>query len=992
VIDARSTRLVRVPDLRTFRDACCALACGGDPLAARDRLVIVPTRAAAAQLTRAIEQRTLPRDGAVLLPDFVVRDTLYERLADRLPDRPRMLTPFEREALMGVACRRAAENGHAPPFQLRPGLVAEILSFYDDLRRHENDVATFERKALDVLEPGADADRGAERLVRQTRFLAEAFRNFEWRCLAEGALDEHGLRAHLRATPAAMPWRHLVITVRDRASDPHGLWNCDFDLLARLPGLARIDLVVTETCLAGALHERIHQVFPGIEELRWSTHPGPSAAGAGSGPALLIPHGTGFAHVSRDREEEVADFARRVRELASEPFELARGSEPPVLERMALVVRRPLPYVYLAQDVMRSAAVPCQTFDALPLAAEPYAAALDLVFSCVSANFARTSLVAMLQSPHFRFEYGGGILGAREVAALDRALSEAGYLGDRATLESVVARWHEREGPLVERAALAGTVAIDVVRELGALREPCAVAAHVDCLLAFLERHDAVPLPDDPLRARQLRARAAIRAALHGIRAAHAAYDDAAEAFETVAAMVRRWIGSYTFAPRAGESGVHLVDAESARYGDFDFVQLAGLVEGEWPEPPRRSIFYASGVLQQLGWAAEKARIEGARNAFIDLLRLPLRRLVVSTFTLEDDTIVAASPLLDEVERAGLESVEKRIGPRPRTFEWEALGLEPVRTDRLSAAALPWAEFRLSARSSRDPRHRGATAGHEAPAFSLSALERYQDCPFKFFAADVLKLEEAPEDEPALSPRARGRFIHEVFQRFFEAWDRQGAGTIDPARIDDARALFEQVAEPLLVGLPEAEAALERTRLLGSAIAPGLVDVVLGIEASRPVRVVERLLEYRLDGHFSLGASDGRLAPLRGVADRIDLLEGRRLRIIDYKSGSAPNVKRALQVPVYALCAMERLEARDRAPWTVDEAAYVAFSGKRALVPVVRAGAPDRAAPLDAARARLFGVLDGIAGGDFAARPHDPMICTWCAYPSVCRKDYVGDD
>lgn len=987
MIDARSTRLVRVPDLRTFRDACSALACERGPLAARDRLVVVPTRAAAAQLTRAIEERTLSRDGAVLLPDFVTRDTLYERLADRLSDRPRMLNPFEREALMGVACRGAAESGHAAPFHLRPGLVAEILSFYDDLRRHENDVETFQRKALDVLEPGADADRGAERLVRQTRFLAAAFRIFEARCVADAALDEHALRARLRITPAAMPWRHVVITVRDRASDPHGLWNCDFDLLARIPGLERIDLVVTETCLAGALHERIHQLFPGIEEHRWPSDRGPRTPDPGSAPVLLIPEGTGFAHVSRDREEEVADFAVRVRDLAKHA---------PALERTALVVRRPLPYVYLARDVLRSAAVPCQMFDALPLAAEPYAAALDLVFSCVSANFARTPLVALLQSPHLRFEHGGRVLGARDAAALDRALSEAGYLGEVSTLESVVSSWQGREGP-AERAAsagkaLAGAVAVDVARELAALRHPRDVAAHLDCLLAFLQRHEAVPGPDDPLRARQLRARAAIRGALHGIRAAHAAYDAAAEEFETVAAMVRRWIGSQTFAPRAGESGVHLLDAESAGYGDFDVVQVAGLVEGEWPERPRRSIFYSAGVLQQLGWAPEKARIEGARNAFVDLLRLPLQRLVVSTFTLEDDTVVSASPFLDEVEGAGLEIVEGQAGARPRIFEWEALGLDPVRPERLGAIAMPWAEFRLQAPSTGDPRHRGTTAGHVASALSLSALERYQDCPFKFFAADVLNLEEAPEDEPSRSPRARGRFIHEVFQRFFEAWDRQAGGTIDPARIDEARALFEQVGEPLLSVLPEAEAALERARLFGSAIAPGLVDVVLGIEASRPVKVVERWLEYRLDGDFSLGASDGRRAPLRGVADRIDLLEGRRLRVIDYKSGSAPNVKRALQVPVYALCATERLESRDGDSWTVDEAAYVAFSGKRALVPVVKAGASDPAAPLEAARARLFDLLDAVGRGEFPARPHDPMICTWCAYPSVCRKDYVGDE
>ena len=142
-------------------------------------------------------------------------------------------------------------------------------------------------------------------------------------------------------------------------------------------------------------------------------------------------------------------------------------------------------------------------------------------------------------------------------------------------------------------------------------------------------------------------------------------------------------------------------------------------------------------------------------------------------------------------------------------------------------------------------------------AYSLSALERYQDCPFKFFAADVLKLEEPPEDEPMLSPRARGRFVHEVFQRFFEAWDARGHGTITVDRVDEARALFQDVADPLLARFSEAEALLERARLFGSAVSIGIVDVVLGLEASRPAPVRERWLEYRLEGAFSLGATGG---------------------------------------------------------------------------------------------------------------------------------------
>jgi RecB family exonuclease len=199
------------------------------------------------------------------------------------------------------------------------------------------------------------------------------------------------------------------------------------------------------------------------------------------------------------------------------------------------------------------------------------------------------------------------------------------------------------------------------------------------------------------------------------------------------------------------------------------------------------------------------------------------------------------------------------------------------------------------------------------------------------------------------------------------------------------------VAEPLLEKLPQADAALERTRLFGSAISLGIADVVLGLEASRPVDVRDRWLEYRLDGEFALGAADGRRVALRGVADRIDLLAGGRLRVIDYKSGAAPNPRRALQVPIYALCAQERLAERDGTSWAVDEASYVAFSGRRPLVPVVKPGG-DVDDTLAAARSRLLAAVDGIGRGEFPPRPHDPMICRYCAYAPVCRKDYVGDD
>ena len=978
----RTTRLVRAPDLRGVRGAVVSLACEGTPFDIRDRLVVVPTRAAAAHLVRSIENRLLPNQAAAALPELITPGELTTRFADRLVMSRPQLTDAEREALLGVACRAARDEGPAPPFRLRPALVAEMLRFYDTLRRNGKAVATFERLALGVLEPGAAVDRGAERLVRQTRFLVSAFRHFERLSDESGGIDEHTMRADVIGRAATRPWRHAILAVGDRSRDAHGLTIVDWDLLSRVPGLERIDVVVSNTTLAGAFHERIHQLLPGIEEVHVES-------GAESAPVLLVPPGGALAHLARDREEEVAGFARWVKTSM-------RSGEAADLERVAMVVRQPLPYVYLAREVMRSAGIPCQMFDALPLAAEPYAAALDLVFSFVSSNFARVPAIALLRSPHFRFAGSrspepGARSPLKDIAALDRALSESGYLGEHEALTRLVEGWGNAGRGLLTRARRAGETLEHLARELEPLRAPAPLADHLARLLAFLTGYESLPGPDDPLRARQLRARSAILATLVSLRDAYRRFDPAPVDFDEVAAMVRRWIEGQTFSPRAGDTGVHLVDAESARFGDFDHVQLAGLVDGEWPDRPRRNIFYSPAILRELGWTAESERIDGARAAFANLLKLASSHVLVSGFTLEDDAVVAPSALLDEVEAAGLDVVEW-AADRTRIFEHEAVGLDPVVPDGLAPLAREAALYRLQAPPATDARYRGATAGHAAAAFSLSALERYQDCPFKFFAQDVLRLEEAPEDEPTLSPKARGRFIHDVFQRFFEAWDGRGDGTITSDRLDDARALFEETAAPLLARLPEAEAGLERARLFGSAIAVGIVDVVLGIEACRPTEVRERWLERRFEGEFSLGAADGRRVGLKGVADRIDLLDGDRLRVIDYKSGYPPDVKRALQVPIYALCAQETLAARDGRDWSVDEASYVALSGKRALVPVIKAGAADPGAVLAAARDRLVSVLDGVAAGVFPPRPHEPRMCVYCAYSSVCRKDYVGDE
>src|SRR5205085_11009418 len=122
VITPRDARLVRVASPAAFRDAVMTLACAGSPLDSRDRIVVVPTRAAAAHLLRSIEDARVTTAGAVTLPEFVTRTELTATLADRLAAGARRLSDAEREVLLGVAAASAASAGYEPPFKVRPGL------------------------------------------------------------------------------------------------------------------------------------------------------------------------------------------------------------------------------------------------------------------------------------------------------------------------------------------------------------------------------------------------------------------------------------------------------------------------------------------------------------------------------------------------------------------------------------------------------------------------------------------------------------------------------------------------------------------------------------------------------------------------------------------------------------------------------------------------------------------------------------------------------
>lgn len=506
-------------------------------------------------------------------------------------------------------------------------------------------------------------------------------------------------------------------------------------------------------------------------------------------------------------------------------------------------------------------------------------------------------------------------------------------------------------------------------------------------------------------------ARAAVHLALESLAAAFARHDDTPRprADEDIASRIRHAIEAQTFTPRRGDSGVHLVDAVAARFGEFDHVHVVGLVETDWPERTRRSIFYTAGLLKSLGWPQQPDHTRVQQAVFVDLLGLPARTLTLHAFQLESDSIVAPSPLL-ELAR----DVNSAPVPRPalrRLFDDEVLTGRTIpandsgsRSDVFEQTTpgvvvdtrAAWVALRERRPDLTLPRYSGFVAARPAERYRVSRVDHYVDCPFKYFAENVLGLPEERDEMAGLTPLERGNLIHELFERFYRAWDEERGGSITTATLPEAVERFAALTDEMLARLPEADRVLERARLLGSLVAPGVAERVFQMEADEGGQVVRRLLEIELKGPFVfplLGGFKTRTVEISGKADRIDVFHDGGLRVVDYKLSRLPDTRTSIQIAVYAHAARQWLEARDQRAYSIKEAKYIAFGDEERFEGGLGSRTEPAAIAVETRAGEFAGVIDRIESGAFPPQPRRVSECAWCRYAGVCRKEYQeGED
>jgi putative RecB family exonuclease len=286
----------------------------------------------------------------------------------------------------------------------------------------------------------------------------------------------------------------------------------------------------------------------------------------------------------------------------------------------------------------------------------------------------------------------------------------------------------------------------------------------------------------------------------------------------------------------------------------------------------------------------------------------------------------------------------------------------PSGSELPSPSGLPSASDLLPAAASAAAEDEAAAGETEelGPSLSPSRASDFMTCPLLYRFRVIDHLPEAPS-----TAAARGTLVHAVLERLF---DEPAAGRTPAAARALLKPQWERLGQedPRLAELFDDDAV----RLTWLDEAAGMLDRYFTLEDPTRIEPTHRELSVRalLDSGLTL----------RGYIDRLDVAPTGEIRIVDYKTGTAPREEyeaRALfQMKFYALVLW-------RTGGAVPRLLQLIYLGNGEIVRY----APDEADLLATERKinALWQAIDRArTSGDW--RPHQSRLCEWCSYQAIC--------
>lgn len=294
--------------------------------------------------------------------------------------------------------------------------------------------------------------------------------------------------------------------------------------------------------------------------------------------------------------------------------------------------------------------------------------------------------------------------------------------------------------------------------------------------------------------------------------------------------------------------------------------------------------------------------------------------------------------------------------------------------------------------------------------FSITELETFAKCPYKYFLSNVLDLYEEEEVEEDVTRKEIGLLLHRILHRFFSKLKKENRefytelGSKKDKLYDELISIAKDEVEKIKTVNPYF--FLVEEYFLGSDKIKSALESFLQYEQENEVRI--NPFEFEKFLQVEINTKTGEPIRLRGKIDRIDFDEQTKLaQVIDYKTGSYVPSKiditqnLSLQMPLYIKMCESFLEAQFRKV-NIEDSIFLQIKKKSLEYEINRISLRKLASASDQSELRNFldqkllevkSMIDNINCGNFnltKIEKHAERVCKYCSYSAVCRINFIN--
>ncbi len=790
------------------------------------------------------------------------------------------------------------------------------------------------------------------------------------------------------------------------------------------------------------------------------------------------------SHAAVTAKEELRFAVKRIKELASDP------KNPVELSQICIASYKQDDYAPLAREIFREYGIPANITDRARLDRSPLYLAFNALFDIAEFNFNRRSLLRLLSSPYLLITGTDGkkINAANLYEVITDFRLRHGSKSWLAEIDVLLEDLHEEE-----QSALDDFDARDLKEKLGRLEQAHHDIEVVEKLVLRL-KGDKTPsefhktmlgIIKDCKVVSQLLSGSGVMIeadALEFDTRSYRAFITLLEELEEICSQLgldksslpltfyteRIRIASLRtrFAPRAEPGrGVIVTSFEQTIGYEFDHLFLVGLNDGIFPEIYSPSLFNLQEHQQSeddklieqrylfyqtlctfrndvyLIWhkGSDDKKSEIMRSQFVDALEEIVGFSKISNEQNESQ-VFSANEFFRYVGRSN--TIQHEVSTFAKEKGLDEASLDTLRTQIPHSIYIEdkRSESPLTEYSGVLPLDKLTEAekeellGYRNRVYSISQLETYAACPFKFFSKYVLHLESGLQNdtEEGLSGAERGTILHDTLYQILsglrerkedirnltdEDFHRISTEILSvknkPERVGKNHPFWqldkETVFDPPAPGTGMLQKFLDTERQYAAFITkPSFFEATFGIKAGETKRDAALYREEHIE-------VDG--IKFRGKIDRIDMDASSGIfSVTDYKSGKSASQKDiqtglSLQLPLYLRIAEDLLRAhlgdesmsgvagiyhsllgkdsKQKLALGLHEFSGKAFEGHKRggkLRSEVES-AEDLQEIIQATIEFAKGYVTGITKGEFPLVKEENMakVCTYCEYKQVCR-------